>query len=43
MQKDSLPRPYDPKTDKHIMERRRARVESFGEALAKDEMQIKLL
>ena len=37
------PVPYDPKTDKHIMERRRARVESFGEALAKDEMQIKLL
>ena len=37
------PVPYDPKTDKHIMERRRSRVESFGEALAKDEKQIKLL
>jgi amidophosphoribosyltransferase len=34
---------YDPMTDKHIMERRRTRIEGFGEALAKDEMQIKLL
>ena len=39
----NYPVPYDPKTDKHIMERRRSRVESFGEALAKDEKQIKLL
>ena len=39
----NYPVPYDPKTDKHIMERRQARVESLGEALAKDEMQIKLL
>jgi amidophosphoribosyltransferase len=39
----AYPVPYDPKTDKHIMERRRARLEGFGEALAKEEMQIKLL
>jgi amidophosphoribosyltransferase len=37
------PVPYDPKVDKHIMERRRARVEGLAEALAKDEKQIKLL
>jgi len=37
------PVPYDPKVDKHIMERRRARVESPGETLAKDNLQIKLL
>src|SRR5262245_4043967 len=37
------PVPYDPVVDKHIMERRRARVESLGEALAKDELQPKLL
>jgi amidophosphoribosyltransferase len=37
------PVPYDSKVDKHIMERRRAHVESLGEALAKDERQIKLL
>ncbi|HEY2953286.1 MAG TPA: amidophosphoribosyltransferase [Verrucomicrobiae bacterium] len=34
---------YDPKLEKNIMERRRARVEGFGEELAKDEKQIKLL
>jgi amidophosphoribosyltransferase len=34
---------YDPKIDKEIMERRRARVESLGEALAKEELQPKLL
>lgn len=34
---------YDPLVDKHIMERRRARVESLGEALAKEELQTKLL
>jgi amidophosphoribosyltransferase len=39
----NYPVPYDPKTDKHIMERRRARVEGFGEALSKEEKQIKLL
>jgi amidophosphoribosyltransferase len=39
----NYPVPYDPKADKHIMERRRARVEGFGEALTKEEMQIKLL
>jgi amidophosphoribosyltransferase len=37
------PVPFDPKLEKHIMERRRARVEGLGEALAKDEKQIKLL
>jgi len=37
------PVPYDPKTDKHIMERRRARVEGLAEAITKDEKQIKLL
>jgi amidophosphoribosyltransferase len=37
------PVPYDPVVDKHIMERRRARVESLGETLAKDERQTKLL
>ncbi|HXI53819.1 MAG TPA: amidophosphoribosyltransferase [Candidatus Saccharimonadales bacterium] len=39
----NYPVPYDPKADKHIMERRRSRVESLGESLAKEEMQIKLL
>ena len=34
---------YDPTVDKHIMERRRARVESIGESLAKEEMQPRLL
>jgi amidophosphoribosyltransferase len=34
---------YNPLVDKHIMERRRQRVEGLGEALAKDEMQIRLL
>ena len=34
---------YDPTVDKHIMERRRARVESLGESLAKEEEQPKLL
>jgi amidophosphoribosyltransferase len=37
------PVPYDPKLEKNIIERRRARVEGLGEALAKDEKQIKLL
>jgi amidophosphoribosyltransferase len=39
----NYPVPYDPITDKHIMERRRARVESLGEALAREEKQPKLL
>jgi amidophosphoribosyltransferase len=39
----NYPVPYDPVVDKHIIERRRARVESLGEALAKDELQPKLL
>jgi amidophosphoribosyltransferase len=37
------PVPYDPKTDKHIIERRRARVEGLSEALNQEVMQIKLL
>lgn len=34
---------YDPLVEKNIMERRRARVESLGEGLAKEELQPKLL
>jgi amidophosphoribosyltransferase len=34
---------YDPEMDKHIMERRRNRADGIGEALAKEELQIKLL
>ena len=37
------PVPYDPLVDKNIMERRHARVESLGEALAKEELQPRLL
>ncbi|MBC8001403.1 MAG: amidophosphoribosyltransferase [Opitutaceae bacterium] len=37
------PVPYDPLTDKHIMERRRARVEGLAEGLERDQKQIKLL
>ena len=37
------PVPYDPLTDKHIMERRRARVEGLAEGLEKEQKQIKLL
>ncbi|MDX1952365.1 MAG: amidophosphoribosyltransferase [Verrucomicrobiota bacterium] len=37
------PVPYDPLVDKHIMERRRKRTESLGEALKKEELQPKLL
>jgi amidophosphoribosyltransferase len=37
------PVPFDPSMEKHIMERRRNRVETLGDALAKEEMQIKLL
>ena len=37
------PVPYDPKLEKNIMERRRARIEGLGEALAHEELQIKLL
>ena len=39
----NYPVPYDPYVDKEIMERRRGRVESFGEALARDEKQPRLL
>lgn len=34
---------YDPLADKYIMERRRNRIEGLGDAIAKDERQIKLL
>ena len=33
----NYPVQFDPTVDKHIMEQRRARVESIGEALAKDD------
>jgi len=39
----NYPVPYDPLLDKQIIERRRNRMEGLGEALAKEEMQIKLL
>ena len=39
----NYPVPYDPLVDKHIMERRRSRVEGFGEALVKEELQTRLL
>ncbi len=39
----NYPVPYDPLVDKHIMERRRANAESLGQALAKEELQVKLL
>ncbi|MBM3870392.1 MAG: amidophosphoribosyltransferase [Verrucomicrobia bacterium] len=39
----NYPVAYDSKLEKNIMERRRARVESLGEALAKDELQARLL
>jgi amidophosphoribosyltransferase len=39
----NYPVKYDPKLEKDIMERRRARVESLGEALAKEEQQTRLL
>jgi amidophosphoribosyltransferase len=37
------PVPYDAKVDKHIMERRRARIEGLVDGIEKDAMQIKLL
>mgnify|MGYP001791654806 CR=1 FL=1 len=37
------PVPYDPLVDKHIMERRRARVEGLAEGLEKEQKQIRLL
>jgi amidophosphoribosyltransferase len=37
------PVPYDPLVDKHIMERRRARVETLSEALVQEELQPRLL
>ncbi len=37
------PVPYDPSTDKEVIERRRKRCESLGESLEKENRQIKLL
>jgi amidophosphoribosyltransferase len=37
------PVPYDPQMDKHIMERRRARIESLSEGIEKEKLQITLL
>ena len=39
----NYPVEYDPLLDKHIIERRRNRTDGLGEALAKEELQIKLL
>jgi amidophosphoribosyltransferase len=39
----NYPVSYDPMVSKHIIERRRRQAEGFGEALTKDQMQIKLL
>ena len=39
----NYPVPYDAMVNKHIIERHRRQAESFGEALAKEQMQIKLL
>ena len=36
------PVPYDPQIAKNIMERRRSRVESLGDALVKEEQQQRL-
>jgi amidophosphoribosyltransferase len=37
------PVPYDPLTDKHIMERRRMATQGLGEDLEREELQVKLL
>src|SRR6185295_1650648 len=39
----NYPVPYDPAVDKHTIERRNGRMEGLGDALAKEEKQIKLL
>jgi amidophosphoribosyltransferase len=39
----NYPVPYDPLVDKHIIERRRARVETLGEMVVKEERQTRLL
>jgi amidophosphoribosyltransferase len=39
----NYPVPYDPSTDKHIIERRNGRVASLTESLAKERAQIRLL
>ncbi|HWN93989.1 MAG TPA: amidophosphoribosyltransferase, partial [Methylomirabilota bacterium] len=38
----NYPVPYDPGTDKEIIERRRCRTESFADALEKEQAQIRL-
>ena len=38
----NYPVPYDPATDKEIMERRKNRSEGLADALAKEKKQIKL-
>jgi len=39
----NYPVPYDPRLEKNVMERRRSRVESLGESVAKDAQQPRLL
>ncbi len=39
----NYPVPYDPATDKEVIERRRSRVESLRDSLPKDGKQIRLL
>ena len=39
----NYPVPYDPLLDKHIIERRRNQTQTLGEAVAKENEQIKLL
>ena len=39
----NYPVPYDPQVDKHLIERRRARIQGLSEGLEKEAMQIKLL
>jgi amidophosphoribosyltransferase len=39
----NYPVPYDPATDKEIIERRRSRVENLGDSLSRDGRQIRLL
>jgi amidophosphoribosyltransferase len=37
------PVPFDPTTDKQVMERKRARIEGLGSGINKEQMQVKLL
>jgi hypothetical protein len=39
----NYPVAYDPLLDKHIIERRRKQTQTLGEAVAREEEQIKLL